>query len=258
MSRRHRVQYCDAIYHVTSRGVNRGDIFFGRLGPAGFSRSGGRNGRQIGMAGLRIRLDEQPLPPGLPHAATGSVSRHAIPARTICPPIQPQPSTFGGPVRGAVSLPGGRKRILFLDGQSLRASQSRAPTRAASGRVALVQLRRILRSETPLALGAIRRLAGGVARGVRRNRRRVCSVCRSAAGSVSAVPFPEHADGWILGSDSEHTAFMPAIIQINSGEASLTIGGEAVSGKPGAWLHMLAKMPHSVKAQTPVVMLLLK
>lgn len=63
--------------------------------------------------------------------------------------------------------------------------------------------------------------------------------------------------GFAAGEElSEHTASMPAIIQIIKGEASLTIGGEAVSGKPGAWIHMPAKMPHSVKAQTPVVMLL--
>ena len=63
--------------------------------------------------------------------------------------------------------------------------------------------------------------------------------------------------GFAVGEElSEHTASMPAIIQIISGEASLTIGGEAVSGKPGTWIHMPAKMPHSVKAQTPVVMLL--
>lgn len=63
--------------------------------------------------------------------------------------------------------------------------------------------------------------------------------------------------GFAAGEElSEHTAAMPAIIQIIKGEASLTIGGEAVSGKPGTWIHMPAKMPHSVKAQTPVVMLL--
>lgn len=55
---------------------------------------------------------------------------------------------------------------------------------------------------------------------------------------------------------SEHVAPLPAIIQIISGEASLTVGEEAVAGKPGTWIHMAAKTPHSIKAQTPVVMLL--
>lgn len=55
---------------------------------------------------------------------------------------------------------------------------------------------------------------------------------------------------------SEHTASMPAIIQIIKGEASLTVGDESVAAKPGTWIHMAAKTPHSVKAKTPVVMLL--
>ena len=55
---------------------------------------------------------------------------------------------------------------------------------------------------------------------------------------------------------AEHVAPLPAIIQIIRGEASLTVGEEAVAGKPGTWIHMAAKTPHSIKAQTPVVMLL--
>lgn len=63
--------------------------------------------------------------------------------------------------------------------------------------------------------------------------------------------------GFAAGEElSEHTASMPAIIQIIKGEASLTIGDEAVAGMPGTWIHMAAKTPHSVKAETPVVMLL--
>ena len=48
----------------------------------------------------------------------------------------------------------------------------------------------------------------------------------------------------------------PAIIQIIKGEAELTVGEETVAGKPGTWIQMAAKTPHSVKAQTPMVMLL--
>jgi quercetin dioxygenase-like cupin family protein len=55
---------------------------------------------------------------------------------------------------------------------------------------------------------------------------------------------------------SEHVAPLPAIIQIIKGEASLTVGDETVVGKPGTWIHMAAKTPHSINAQTPVVMLL--
>ena len=54
----------------------------------------------------------------------------------------------------------------------------------------------------------------------------------------------------------EHVAPLPAIIQIIKGEAELTVGEEAVAGKPGTWIQMAAKTPHSIKAQTPLVMLL--
>ena len=53
---------------------------------------------------------------------------------------------------------------------------------------------------------------------------------------------------------AEHVAPLPAIIQIIKGEASLTVGEETVVGKPGTWIQMAAKTPHSIKAHTPVVM----
>lgn len=55
---------------------------------------------------------------------------------------------------------------------------------------------------------------------------------------------------------TEHVAPLPAIIQIIKGEAALTVGSESVVGKPGTWIQMAAKTPHSIKAKTPVVMLL--
>lgn len=55
---------------------------------------------------------------------------------------------------------------------------------------------------------------------------------------------------------SEHTASMPAIIHILSGEADLTLGGEAQKGGAGTWAYMPAQLPHSIVAKTPVVMLL--
>ena len=54
----------------------------------------------------------------------------------------------------------------------------------------------------------------------------------------------------------EHAAPLVAIIQILSGEAELTVGEESVAGKPGTWIQMAAKTPHSLQAKTPVVMLL--
>lgn len=55
---------------------------------------------------------------------------------------------------------------------------------------------------------------------------------------------------------AEHVAPFPAIIQIIKGEAELTVGAESVTGKPGTWIQMAAKTPHSITAVTPVVMLL--
>lgn len=54
----------------------------------------------------------------------------------------------------------------------------------------------------------------------------------------------------------EHVAPFDAMMQIISGTASLTVGEESVDGKPGTWIQMVAKTPHSIKAETPVVMLL--
>ena len=55
---------------------------------------------------------------------------------------------------------------------------------------------------------------------------------------------------------SEHTASMPAIIQIVQGEAQLGLGNDTVDARTGAWVHMPAQLRHSVRAQTPLVMLL--
>jgi quercetin dioxygenase-like cupin family protein len=64
--------------------------------------------------------------------------------------------------------------------------------------------------------------------------------------------------GFDAGQDlSEHTAASPAIIQILQGTAALTIRGEERVGGPGTWIYMPARTPHSLLAQTPVVMLLL-
>ncbi len=54
----------------------------------------------------------------------------------------------------------------------------------------------------------------------------------------------------------EHVAPLPATIQIIKGEATLTVGDQTVEGKPGTWLHLAAKTSHSIKPQTPVIMLL--
>ena len=56
---------------------------------------------------------------------------------------------------------------------------------------------------------------------------------------------------------SEHTAAKPAILQFLAGEAQLVLGEDVFEARPGTWVHMPAHLPHSVLAQTPVVMLLL-
>lgn len=56
---------------------------------------------------------------------------------------------------------------------------------------------------------------------------------------------------------SEHTASVPAVMHFLLGEADVTLGSEQQAAKPGTWIHMDARLPHSIRAKTPVVMLLL-
>jgi quercetin dioxygenase-like cupin family protein len=56
---------------------------------------------------------------------------------------------------------------------------------------------------------------------------------------------------------SQHTASVPAVIQILEGECALTVGEASYEGKPGTWVYMEASVPHSLLAKTPVKMLLL-
>jgi len=64
--------------------------------------------------------------------------------------------------------------------------------------------------------------------------------------------------GFAAGQElSEHTASVPAIIHFLQGEADLTLGSDHVQAHPGTWAHMPARLPHSIVARTPVVMLLL-
>jgi quercetin dioxygenase-like cupin family protein len=56
---------------------------------------------------------------------------------------------------------------------------------------------------------------------------------------------------------SEHTASMPAVLHFVQGEAKMTLGDDRHDAKAGTWVHMPAGLKHSIKATTPVVMLLL-
>lgn len=55
---------------------------------------------------------------------------------------------------------------------------------------------------------------------------------------------------------SEHTASVPAIVQILRGEALITLGEAEHELRPGAWVHMPARLRHALLARTPTVMLL--
>jgi quercetin dioxygenase-like cupin family protein len=64
--------------------------------------------------------------------------------------------------------------------------------------------------------------------------------------------------GFAAGQElSEHTASMPAILLFLKGEAGLTLGGDERTAHEGAWVHMPANLSHSVRARTPLIMLLL-
>ena len=55
---------------------------------------------------------------------------------------------------------------------------------------------------------------------------------------------------------SEHTASKPAMLFFVQGEASVGLGDEVQEAQAGTWIHMPAHLKHSIKAKTPVVMLL--
>ncbi|HZJ48982.1 MAG TPA: cupin domain-containing protein [Acidimicrobiia bacterium] len=55
---------------------------------------------------------------------------------------------------------------------------------------------------------------------------------------------------------TDHTASMPAIIQVISGKARLTLGADVVEAAPGSWTYMPAGLTHAVYAIEPTVMLL--
>jgi quercetin dioxygenase-like cupin family protein len=64
--------------------------------------------------------------------------------------------------------------------------------------------------------------------------------------------------GFAAGQElSEHTAATAAVLHFVQGEATVTLGTEVVAAGPNTWLHMPPRLPHSVVATTPVVMLLL-
>ncbi len=55
---------------------------------------------------------------------------------------------------------------------------------------------------------------------------------------------------------SEHTSSTPAVLHFLQGQARLTLGQDTREAGPGTWVRMPARLPHSVRAVTPVIMLL--
>jgi len=55
---------------------------------------------------------------------------------------------------------------------------------------------------------------------------------------------------------SEHTAARPAIVHVIDGSGEAVVGGEIHAIGPGTWFRMGARVPHSIRAATPLRMLL--
>ncbi len=80
---------------------------------------------------------------------------------------------------------------------------------------------------------------------------------------ISRVVFKnEYVKAVLFGFDqgqalSEHQAGQPAVVQILSGQATVTIGDDVHQAGPGAFFYMEPRLKHSVVAETPMTMLLL-
>lgn len=51
---------------------------------------------------------------------------------------------------------------------------------------------------------------------------------------------------------TEHTTSMEALLVILEGEAEITLAGETLPLHEGAWLRMEPRLPHSLRALTPL------
>lgn len=55
---------------------------------------------------------------------------------------------------------------------------------------------------------------------------------------------------------SEHTASMPALVEILEGKGEFILGKKQESVQPGSWIYLPKNLKHSVKAQENLVFLL--
>ncbi len=64
--------------------------------------------------------------------------------------------------------------------------------------------------------------------------------------------------GFAAGQElSEHTAAKPAVLHFIKGQARLTLGEKTMTAQAGTWVHMEPHLPHSIFAETELIMLLL-
>jgi len=64
--------------------------------------------------------------------------------------------------------------------------------------------------------------------------------------------------GFAAGQElSEHTASHTALLYFVQGKAKLTLGEDERKAVPGTWVRMAPRLPHTVLAETTLVMLLL-
>ncbi|MGA9531650.1 MAG: cupin domain-containing protein [Anaerolineales bacterium] len=56
---------------------------------------------------------------------------------------------------------------------------------------------------------------------------------------------------------TEHTASQPAVLYFLEGEGSLWLDGKQVHVQAGSFVHMSARLPHSVRAESPLTFLLI-
>lgn len=87
-----------------------------------------------------------------------------------------------------------------------------------------------------------------------------------AIASDSTISKTVHADeglkavlfGFDTGQElSEHTAAVPAVLHFLEGEAEVSLGEDVHQAGAGTWIHLPARLPHSITARRPTKMLLL-
>ncbi len=64
--------------------------------------------------------------------------------------------------------------------------------------------------------------------------------------------------GFAAGQElSEHTAGVAAVLHFVQGEAHVTLGTQGMDAQANTWIYMPPRLPHSITAKTPLVMLVL-